>query len=376
MTRRLAVAGAVVALIAAGCGDKGSSTASQTASPTASSRDEVVASIGSEGGFDAQKIYRDEAPGVVTVLSQFGSEGGEGSGFVLNGDGEIVTNAHVVTTGEGNAIKRASAVYVEFADGNRVGAKVLGHDPNADVALLRVDTKGLTLKPLPLGDSEKVVVGEPVAAIGSPFGQQQSLSVGIVSAIDRSVASLTQFAISGAIQTDAAINPGNSGGPLVGSDGRVIGINQQIQSKSGGGEGVGFAVPIDVVKRSVGQLREEGRARYAYLGVSSVPLYPQLVEHFGLKVDKGVWVQQVTPGGPAAKAGLRGGNGQEVFQGQPFARGGDVITKVGDQPITNSDDLSTAIARFKPGQEADVEIHRGGETRTVKVKLDERPVDS
>ena len=367
---------AALALVA-GCGggsDKPSATS--TSAPASSSRDEVVASTGTEGGFDAQRIYKDEAPGVVTVLSQFGSEGGEGSGFVLNGEGEIVTNAHVVTTGEGASIKRASAVYVEFADGNRVGAKVLGHDPNADVALLRVETKGLDLKPLPLGDSEKIAVGEPVAAIGSPFGQAQSLSVGIISAVDRSVASLTDFAISGAIQTDAAINPGNSGGPLVGADGRVIGINQQIQSRSGGGEGVGFAVPIDVVKRSVGQLREEGRARYAYLGVSSVPLYPQLVDHFGLKVDKGVWVQQVTPGGPAAKAGLRGGNGQEVFQGQPFARGGDVITKVGDQPITNSDDLSTAIARFKPGQEADVEIHRGGETRTVKVKLDERPVDS
>ena len=370
--RRLVCLAALAAL--AGCGGGGASgkPSAETATP-ASSRDEVVASIGSEGGFDAQKIYKDEAPGVVTVLSQFGSEGGEGSGFVLNGEGEIVTNAHVVTTGEGAAIRRATAVYVEFADGNRVGAKVLGHDPNADVALLRVQPKGLKLKPLPLGDSEKLAVGEPVAAIGSPFGQAQSLSVGIISALDRSVASLTDFAISGAIQTDAAINPGNSGGPLVGSDGRVIGINQQIQSRSGGGEGVGFAVPIDVVKRSVGQLREEGRARYAYLGVSSVPLYPQLVEHFGLKVDKGVWVQQVVPGGPAAKAGLRGGSGQEVFQGQPFARGGDVITKVGDVAVTNSDDLSTAIARFKPGQEADVEIQRGGETRTVKVKLDERP---
>ena len=370
--RRLVCLAALAVL--AGCGGGGAShkPSAETATP-ASSRDEVVASVGSRGGFDAQKIYKDEAPGVVTVLSQFGSEGGEGSGFVLNDEGEIVTNAHVVTTGEGAAIRRASAVYVEFADGNRVGAKVLGHDPNADVALLRVQPKGLKLRPLPLGDSEKLAVGEPVAAIGSPFGQAQSLSVGIISALDRSVASLTDFAISGAIQTDAAINPGNSGGPLVGSDGRVIGINQQIQSRSGGGEGVGFAVPIDVVKRSVGQLREEGRARYAYLGVSSVPLYPQLVEHFGLKVDKGVWVQQVVPGGPAAKAGLRGGSGQEVFQGQPFARGGDVITKVGDVAVTNSDDLSTAIARFKPGQETDVEIQRGGETRTVKVKLDERP---
>jgi S1-C subfamily serine protease len=372
--RRRALIATVAALAVAGCGSKDKST--PTPSPSPSTRSEVVASVGSEGGFDAQTIYKDEAPGVVTVLSQFGSQGGEGSGFVLNGEGEIVTNAHVVTTGEGSAIKRASEVYVEFADGNRVAAKVLGHDPNADIALLRVEPKGLALRPLPLGESEKVTVGQPVAAIGSPFGQAQSLSVGIVSAIDRSVASLTDFAIAGAIQTDAAINPGNSGGPLVGSDGRVIGINQQIQSRSGGGEGVGFAVPIDIVKRSVGQLREEGTARYAYLGVSSVPLYPQLVSHFGLKVDKGTWIQAVNAGGPAEQAGLRGGSGQEVFQGAPFSRGGDVITKVGGQAITNADDLSSAIARYKPGETTEVEIHRGGETQVVKVKLGERPLGS
>ena len=251
---------------------------------------------------------------------------------------------------------------------------MLGHDPNADIALLRVDPKGLALRPLPLGDSEKVRVGEPVAAIGSPFGQAQSLSVGIVSAIDRNVASLTDFRISGAIQTDAAINPGNSGGPLVGSDGRVIGINQQIQSRSGGGEGVGFAVPIDVVKRSVDQLRDSGTAKYAYLGVTSTELYPQLVEHFKLDVDKGAWVQQVNPGGPAEAAGLRGGTGQEVFQGGAFRRGGDIITKLGGRPIANADDLSAAIARLEPGETTDVEIHRGGETQTIKVKLGERPL--
>ena len=197
-------------------------------------------------------------------------------------------------------MKRASQVYVEFADGNRVGAKVLGHDPNADIALLRIDPEG--------PEAAAAAAGRELEGRGRRAGRGDrvavraggSLSVGIVSATDRSVASLTEFAISGAIQTDAAINPGNSGGPLVGSDGRVIGVNQQIQSRSGGGEGVGFAVPIDVVKRSVGQLREEGRARYAYLGVSSVPLYPQLVDHFKLSADKGAWVQAVEPGGPAA----------------------------------------------------------------------------
>jgi S1-C subfamily serine protease len=370
--KRLAVAAVVVAL--AGCGDSGDDPAPSARSTSApDTREEVVAGVGAEGGFDAQKIYEEEAQGVVTIQSLFGSEGGEGSGFVINGEGEIVTNAHVVTTGEGDALRRATAVFVEFPDGNRVEAKVLGHDPNADIALLRIDPKGLKLKPLPLGESSKVEVGQPVAAIGSPFGQAGSLSVGIVSAVDRSVASLTEFAISGAIQTDAAINPGNSGGPLVGADGRVIGVNQQIQSRSGGGEGVGFAVPIDVVKRSIGQLREEGRARYAYLGVSSVPLYPQLVDHFKLSAERGAWIQAIEPGGPAARAGLRGGSGREVFQGTPFARGGDVITKVGDTEISNADDLSTAIAHFKPGETADVEIHRGGETRVVQVKLDERP---
>jgi S1-C subfamily serine protease len=372
--RRLALGAVVVALAGCGGGDDDGTAASATAAPD--TRGEVVASIGTEGGFNAQKIYEEESQGVVTIQSLFGSEGGEGSGFVLNDEGEIVTNAHVVTTGEGGTLKRASEVYVEFADGNRVGAKVLGHDPNADIALLRVETEGLELRPLPLGESARVEVGQPVAAIGSPFGQAGSLSVGIVSAVDRNVASLTEFSIAGAIQTDAAINPGNSGGPLVGSDGRVIGVNQQIQSRSGGGEGVGFAVPIDVVKRSVGQLREEGRARYAYLGVSSVPLYPQLVEHFKLSAERGAWLQAVEPGGPAANAGLRGGSGREVFQGSTFARGGDVITKVGDTEVSDADDLSSAIARFKPGETADVEIHRGGETRVVKVKLSERPAGS
>ena len=366
---------AAVGLVAAGCSLGGNDDpAPSSSAPKATTRVEVIKSMGGSSGFDPQKIYKAEAPGVVTIVSLFGSDGGEGSGFVLNGDGEIVTNAHVVTTGEGDAIRPAEQVYVEFADGNRVQAKVLGQDPNADIALLRVDPKGLTLRPLPLGESASVKVGEPVAAIGSPFGQAQSLSVGIVSAVDRAVASLTDFSIAGAIQTDAAINPGNSGGPLVAADGKVIGINQQIQSRSGGGEGVGFAVPIDVVKRSVGQLRETGKAHYAYLGVTSVALYPQLVEHFGLKVGKGAWVQGVSPDGPAEDAGLRGGKGQEAFQGSPFARGGDVITKVGGEPVASADDLSSAIARFKPGESVDVEISRDGSTQTLKVKLGERPL--
>jgi S1-C subfamily serine protease len=365
--RRLALAAVLVCL--AGCGD---GDEPQPAASTPSTRDEVVASQG--GGFDAQKIYEDEADGVVTIQSLFGADGGEGSGFVLNDEGEIVTNAHVVTTGEGTALRRASEVYVEFADGNRVAAKVIGADLNADVGLLKIDPEGLELTPLQLGSSRELRVGAPVAAIGSPFGEEQSLSIGVISAIDRSIQSLTNFAISGAFQTDAAINPGNSGGPLVDGEGRVIGVNQQIKSRSGGGEGVGFAVPVDVVKRSLGSLRETGTADYAYLGVSSVPLFPQLVERFDLPVDEGAWVQEVSPGGPAERAGIRGGRGETPFQIETYAQGGDIITEVDGKPILDANDLSAVVAQFAPGEEVVVKVHRDGETKDVEVKLGERPL--
>ena len=350
----------------------------------------MLESTGQAGAFNPKAIYKNEAPGVVTVISLFGSGsldsllgddgggggggGGVGSGFVLNDEGEIATNAHVVTTGEGDSIQRARSVFVEFADGNQVEAKIVGADPNADIALLKIDPDGLTLRPLPLGDMANVDVGEPVAAIGSPFGERQSLSVGVVSALDRSIESLTNFRISGAIQTDAAINPGNSGGPLVDADGRVIGVNQQIKSTSGGGEGVGFAVPVDAIKRSLEMLRDGGQARYAYLGVSSVELYPQLVDKFDLDVDKGAWVQEVNAGGPAEKAGVRGGGSPVTFQAQAFRPGGDVITKVAGKPVENSSELANLIANFKPGEEVPLEIHRNGDTREIKVKLGERPL--
>ena len=279
MSRLAAVllAALAAAVGSAGCGFGGGDEGKP---PKAETRVEVIRSNGDgEVAFDPQAIYQQEAPGVVTVVSLFGSEsledldssaGGVGSGFVLNGEGEIATNTHVVTTGEVPDLREARTVYVEFADGNQVEAEVKGYDPESDVALLQVDPEGLTLRPLPLGDAEDVKVGMPVAAIGSPFSERQSLSVGVVSAVDRSITGLTAFQIAGAIQTDAAINPGNSGGPLVDSAGRVIGINQQIKTSSGGGEGVGFAVPVDVVRRALEQLREHGEVSYAYLGVETV----------------------------------------------------------------------------------------------------------
>jgi S1-C subfamily serine protease len=217
-------------------------------------------------------------------------------------------------------------------------------------------------------------VGEPVAAIGSPFGERQSLSVGVISAIDRSIDSLTSFDIAGAIQTDAAINPGNSGGPLVDAEGRVIGVNQQIKSTSGGGEGVGFAVPVDAIKRSLDKLREDGEARYAYLGVSSVELYPQLVDRFELDVEKGAWVQDVNPGGPAEEAGIQGGGSEVTFQARAFRPGGDVITKVGGKAVEDSSQLAELISAYEPGDEVPIEVHRDGKTQEIEVELGERPL--
>jgi S1-C subfamily serine protease len=393
MSRRLLawLLGAVLACagLVAGCSLTGSDDDESAKKPanTTTTRVEVVEGLGKSDGLNAREIYKEEAPGVVTVISLFGQgdldsilggggEGGSGvgSGFVLDGKGEIATNAHVVSQGEGTKLKRAREVYVEFADGNQVRAKIVGEDPNADVALLRVDPEGLRLRPLPLGSSAKVQVGTAVAAIGSPFGERQSLSVGVVSAIDRSIQSLTDFQISGAIQTDAAINPGNSGGPLVDEDGRVIGINQQIKTNSGGGEGVGFAVPVDLVKRSLGQLRETGKVAYAYLGVSSVPLYPQLVEKFDLPVKKGAWVQELTPGGPAARAGLKGGDGAARFQARAYRDGGDVVTKLGDVSVEDSNDLATAVEHYEPGDVVTLQVWRDGKSRDVRVKLGERPL--
>ena len=341
---------------------------------------DVVEGIGEDGGFDPRAIYERLSPGVVTVISMFGEkrepgggEGGLGSGFVLDGEGYVATNAHVVL-GEAPKFERAKEVYVEFADGNRVAAKIVGTDLNADVGLLKIDPEGLRLTPLQLGSSNNLTVGAPVAAIGSPFGEQQSLSIGVISALDRDIESLTQFRIGDAIQTDAAINRGNSGGPLLDARGRVLGINSQIKSSSGGGEGVGFAVPVDTVRRSLGQLRENGKVEYGFLGVSASPLYPQLARRLGLSVERGAVVASVERGSPAARAGLSPGKGKIEFQGQEdVPRGGDVIVAVDGKPVTQTRDLPELIGNRGPGEKVRLEVVRGKERRTVQVTLAPRP---
>lgn len=383
------------------CGDSedsSTSTAVETTTTTAEAAQgdeegdgEKVAVQASVPGLDPQQIYADVSPGVVTVLSVFGGGGGggaggagggqagQGSGFVLNDDGEIATNAHVVTDateagGDAGNINAADEVYVEFGDRNQVEAEVVGFDPDSDVALLKIDPDGLELEPIELGDSDAVAVGEPVAAIGSPFGQERSISTGIISATDRSIESLTQFRIEGAIQTDASINPGNSGGPLINADGKVVGIDQQINTTSGGNEGVGFAVPINLVKRSIEDLRDDGEASYAYIGVSSQPLYPQLAEELDIDAPTGSLVSSITPDGPADDAGLQGCDGQPVrFQGSQVDVGGDVIVAVDGTELVAENDLSRLIAQNRPGDTIKLDIIRDGDEMTVDIKLEARP---
>ena len=356
----------------AGCGSGGGDSNGKAGGDGAEAPRVIVETAG--GGFDAARVFREAAPGVVTIRSVFDAGAAEGSGFVLNTGGEIVTNAHVVTDESGGDSRAAAkAVYVEFPDRNVLPAKMVGFDPFADVALLKVKPDGFDLHPLELGDDAELRVGQPVAAIGSPFGEQQSLSSGIVSAIDRSVQSLTQFQIEGAIQTDASINPGNSGGPLLDAAARVIGINQQIETNSGANDGVGFAVPISSVKRSVAQLEEDGTAEYAYIGVSSQALYPQLAEKLGLDTTFGGLLAEVVPGGPADKAGLEGGNEKLRFQAAEYRTGGDVILQVDGRDVVKPDDLARLIATKRPGEKVTVTVLRDGKRKQVELTLGDRP---
>ena len=244
-------------------------------------------------------------------------------------------------------------------------AEIVGFDPFADVALLKVEPEGFPLHPLELGDDTALEVGEPVAAIGSPFGEQRSLSVGVVSATDRAVKSLTQFKIEGAIQTDASINPGNSGGPLLEEEAKVVGINQQIETNSGANDGVGFAVPISAIEHSVQQLREKGHAEYAYIGVSSQPVYPQLAQKLGLDTEFGALVANVVPGGPAAKAGLRGATGTIRFQAAEYETGGDVIVEVEGQEVVQPEVAVRLVDEKTPGEKIELTILRDNKRKQV-----------
>ena len=385
-TALLAAAAASTLLLLAGCGDDDDSDGSAAEGTTTTSTEEVEApdvARAAGGDFDAAGVYEKAAPGVVTVISIFGGAdilsggAGQGSGFVVSDEGEIITNAHVVTTGGANngggETREARQVFVEFSDRNRVPAEIVGFDPDADLALIEVDPEGLDLNPLEVSDREEYAVGEPVAAIGSPFGERQSLSIGIVSAIDRSIQSLSQFSIDNAIQTDASINPGNSGGPLLDADGKVIGVNQQIETTSGANSGVGFAIPATAIRFALDQLREGGEVEYAYLGVSTQALWPQLAEELDIPAERGALIADVVPGGPADDAGLEGGDDRLNFQGARIDTGGDVIVAVDGQRLQHDSDLAELVSRQRPGETVTLEVIRDGEAREIEVELEPRP---
>ena len=331
-------------------------------------------------GFDPQAIYSRRAPGVVTIVAVYGNDPATaqkalGSGFVVSSKGYVVTNSHVITTaGDSSVAQPADRVYVEFQDHDRVEATIVGWDVFDDVGLIKVRPAAHSLAPVPLGDSAAVTVGEPVAAIGSPFGNENSLAVGVVSATKRSVGSLTSgFNLVDAIQTDAPINHGNSGGPLFDARGRVIGITAQIRSTSGNGEGVGFAVAINSVKRTIQQVVEDGSVSYAYVGVKTEDLTPSLAKRFGYTVGRGAVITSVVGGGPGAKAGLRGGSGVEQVLGIEFVPGGDVIVAIQGQPVRSSEDVVRIVTTsLFPGQLARFTIERGKERRELTVRLGER----
>ena len=300
-----------------------------------------------------EQLYKDVTPGVVDITAngvssgqsdQFGNpQGGtssaEGTGFVWDAQGDIVTNAHVVDG--------ASSYVVKFQDGKSVSATLVGKDDSSDIAVLKVNVDSSELHPLTIGNSADVLPGEAVVAIGSPFGLTETMTSGIVSAIDRTITAPNNYAISGAIQTDAPINHGNSGGPLLTTDGQVVGVNAQIESDSGGNDGVGFALAIDPVKNVVNTIVSGGVVQHAYMGI-----------HVGDAPNGGAKIASVQSGSPAATAGLQAG---------------DVITAIDGKPVTSADDLTAAVAAHQPKDKVTLTITRNGKTMSVDVTLGVRP---
>jgi 2-alkenal reductase len=344
-------------------------------------------------GFDPQRIFAQRSPGVVTIFAYFGDPSStvtavsQGSGFVISPKGYVLTNSHVITNaGDGSSVRAADHLFVEFADGDRAEAKVVGWDLYDDVGLLRLQTNAHPLSPVPLGDSAAVAVGEPVAAIGSPLGSDigvNTLTVGVVSAIHRSIDAITvrRYKVVDAIQTDAPITHGNSGGPLLDARGRVIGINAQIRSTNATGSndsGIGFAIPIDAAKQSVAQLIAKGKVTYAYVGISTEDLTPSLARGLGYKADHGALIVGVNSGSPAERAGLRGGSRQTYVLGRTVETGGDVIIAIDGKPINGADDVVRFVSSsLRPKDVAVFTILKpGGERQKVAVTLTERRLPS
>jgi len=378
---------AVFGLIAIAAGwiqSDGSSTTTVEAPLTAP----VKASSDEEDGNVVNQIYKADGEGVAFIESQleptesesfnpFGEvepeSGGTatGSGFVIDDEGHILTNNHV--------IEGASKVTVKLGDSEKTwDAEVVGADPGTDVALLQVDAPQSEIHPLTLGHSSEAEVGDPVVAIGNPFGLDRTVTSGIVSALQRDIQAPNGFSISHVIQTDAAINPGNSGGPLINAEGAVIGINAQIATGGGGNGnvGIGFAIPIDTVRSEIEALKTKGEVEHAFIGISGGTIDAELAKALNLPVEEGVIVQSVVKGGPADKAGIEAGGTEAQINGEQVRLGGDIITEVDGEKLKSMDQLVEIIQSHKPGDELKLTILRGGQEKTADVTLGNQPDSS
>ncbi|HET8605566.1 MAG TPA: trypsin-like peptidase domain-containing protein [Gaiellaceae bacterium] len=388
----LAAAGAVGGGLALGgaalAGDLGDETTVQEVQPVAppAAASQVAAQASARGALSIAAIYRRDAPGVVQVTSTsivrppsdpfFGdllpqqpqTEQSLGSGFVIDKAGHIITNYHVVAG--------ARTVQVSFSDNDRLKARVVGTDPSTDVAVLQVAARSRALQPLPLGNSDLVSVGDPVVAIGNPFGYTRTATSGIVSALQRQITAPNSYPIDHVIQTDAALNHGNSGGPLLNGEGQVIGVNSQISTGNTGGDGnvgIGFAIPVNTVKQVAAQIIRSGKAEHPYLGVTLADVDTQLAHVFNFPVKTGLLVETVQPGGAAARAGLHGGTTSVVVAGESYTIGGDVIVRIDGRRIATVDQLRDVLDTMKPGDRVTLEVYRGRKHLTLTTKLGRQP---
>jgi S1-C subfamily serine protease len=369
---------------AAAFGQLGDHTTVQQVPPTAQATTTSVQPATAQKGLTPEAIYKQDGPGVVqitaTTVTQVPADPFNflpsspqtsqslGSGFVIDRAGHIVTNFHV--------IQGAEKVQVSFSGQDQLPATVVGKDRSTDLAVLKIDAHARALTPLPLGNSDAVRVGDPVYAIGNPFGLTRTLTTGVVSAVQRQIFAPNGVPIDSAIQTDAAINHGNSGGPLIDAFGRVIGVTSQIQTGSAqnqGNVGIGFAIPVNTVRDIAGQIIAHGQAEHAYLGLSAATLTPQLQKLFNLPTAKGLLVQRVDKGTGAAKAGIQGGTTQVVVEGESYWVGGDIITKIDGQPVTDVDQLFSAVQGKHPGDKMRIDLWHNGKQKTVTAKLGTKP---
>jgi S1-C subfamily serine protease len=371
--------------VAAGWIESSGSSSGTVAAPLAT----PVASKESEDTTVVNQIYRHDGQGVAFIeateapeeapspLNPFGEEesrgGGiaTGSGFVIDTEGHLLTNNHVVEGATKISVKLGSSDATHTAE-------VVGTDPASDIALLEVEAPADQLHPLALGDSSHVRVGDPVVAIGNPFGLDRTVTSGIVSALQRQIQAPNGFSINHVIQTDAAINPGNSGGPLIDSGGNVIGINSQIETGGGGNGnvGIGFAIPIDTARDVADEIEKNGKVEHAFLGITGGTITPAIARAVNLPVDKGVLVAEVVKGGPADKAGLKGGSTEATIEGATLQLGGDIITEVEGKPIGSMEDVIDAVDAARPGEQMELTILRHGETKTLTVTLGNRPASA